>query len=428
MSDLPESVGKYRVLGRAGQGAMGVVYLGHDPVIDREVAIKVYRVGDTDDPEARLTRKVFYNEARAAGALDHPGILKIFDAGEVEGEPYIAMEYVPGGDTLRHYCTPESLLPPATAVAYVVQAARALDYAHQRGVTHRDIKPANLLLTPDGQVKIGDFGIAVRAHASATQVLGSFGSPRYVSPEQARGEPVTPRSDLYSLGVVLYELLAGCPPFTGGNLSTLLYKVLYEEAPRLEKLRPGLPGPLVEAVHRAIDKEAEQRFGSGQEMAETLEAVLAEGEAPTVPATPEAQAELLAGLRFFRDFSPRDLGEVLRAGTWRTYRPGTRIVEEGSEEDAFYVLVAGHVLVSKGGQEIDRIAPGECFGEMGYLGGGARSATVFARTAVACLRVSGALTQWASLPCQLRLSRAFQRTLIERLAQTSDQLSRRLSG
>jgi CRP-like cAMP-binding protein len=103
-------------------------------------------------------------------------------------------------------------------------------------------------------------------------------------------------------------------------------------------------------------------------------------------------------------------------------------VEEGSEEDAFYVLVAGHVLVSKGGQEIDRIAPGECFGEMGYLGGGARSATVFARTAVACLRVSGALTQWASLPCQLRLSRAFQRTLIERLAQTSDQLSRRLSG
>ncbi len=426
MTDGPVALGKYRVLEQAGQGAMGVVYLAHDPVIDRKVAIKVYRMAEAAGADRETARSLFQNEARAAGALDHPNILHIYDAGDLEGQPYIVMEYVPGGATLRRHCDPNERLPVERVVRLVAQAARALDYAHQRGVTHRDVKPANLLLTPDGNVKIGDFGIALRSQVSATQAIGSYGSPRYVAPEQARGEAATPRSDLYSLGVVLYELLAGRPPFSAGSLSTLLYKVLYEDPPPVEVLRADLPPGLAEVVRKALEKDQSRRFASGQAMAQALEAVLAaEAEPPSAP-NPEQQLKALTALRFFRDFSEAEVGEVLRAGVWSTYRPGDVIVQEGAREHAFYVLVSGDVAVTKEGKEIGKLERGDCFGEMGYLTRAPRSATVVARTATACLKVGGAVGEWASLPCQLRISRAFQQTLIERLARTSEALARQL--
>jgi serine/threonine-protein kinase len=428
VGDLPATIGKYRILGQAGRGAMGTVYLGHDPVIDRKVAIKVYRLDGAGERDAELARKLFYNEARSAGALDHPNILRVFDAGEVEGEPYIVMEYVPGGDTLRRYCEPTARLDPERVARLVAQVARALHYAHEHGVTHRDVKPANILLSADGAVKVGDFGVALREQATASQTLGPFGSPRYVAPEQARGQAATPRSDLYSLGVVLYELLAGRPPFAAGSLSGLVYKVLYEEPPPLEDLRPDLPAALLAVVRRCLQKDPVRRFATGREVAEALEAVFqAEEPAPVAPSA-EQLVKTLARLRFFRDFGEAEVGEVARAGKWQTYAAGDPILQEGSQENAFYVLVSGAVVVTKAGQEIGRGEAGDCFGEMGYLSRGPRSATVTARGGVACLKVSGSLTEWASLPCQLRLSRAFQQTLIDRLARTSEALARQSAG
>jgi serine/threonine protein kinase len=426
MTDVPGALGKYRVLEQAGQGAMGVVYLAHDPVIDRKVAVKVYRMADSAGADPEVARRLFQNEARSAGALDHPNILHIYDAGDLEGQPYIVMEYVPGGATLRQHCDPSERLPVDQVIRLTAQAARALDYAHQRGVTHRDVKPANLLLTPDGNVKIGDFGIALRSQISATQAIGAYGSPRYVAPEQARGEAASPRSDLYSLGVVLYELLAGRPPFSAGSLSTLLYKVLYEDPPPVELLRPDLPAGLAEVVRRALQKEPARRFATGQEMAEALDAVLASTVEATATPSPEQQLKALTALRFFRDFSEAEVGEVLRAGVWSSYRPGEAIVQEGVREHAFYVLVSGDAAVTKEGKEIGKLERGDCFGEMGYLTRAPRSATVVARTASVCLKVGGAVGEWASLPCQLRISRAFQQTLIERLARTSEALARQL--
>lgn len=150
MSETPQKVGKYEILGIAGRGGMGTVFIGHDPFIDRRVAIKVCPVGDPDDTTSRLTRKMFLNEAQSAGVLDNPNILRVFDAGEVDGDPYIVMEFVEGAETLKDYCIPDNMLPVAQAVSILHQCAKALDYAHRRGVTHRDIKSANIMLNAEG--------------------------------------------------------------------------------------------------------------------------------------------------------------------------------------------------------------------------------------------------------------------------------------
>jgi serine/threonine protein kinase len=407
---------------------MGVVYVAHDPVIDRQVAIKVYRgaglASGMSEEELALARRLFLNEARAAGGLDHPNILRVFDAGDVDGDPYIVMEYVPGGATLRQYGGQGARVPVDEAVRMVSQCALALDYAHRRGVTHRDIKPANILLTPDGDVKLADFGIAVRASTTATMTLGAFGSPRYVSPEQARGESATNRSDLYSLGVVLYELLAGRPPFQSSNLPGLLDMVLRQEPAAVESIRPDIPPALAAAVRRALEKDPAQRFATGREMAEALAVVGQEQAAPSVPSGPEEQMRAVLGLRFFRDFTQLEVGEILKAGTWKTYRRGDTVLEQGARDLAFYVLVAGDASVVRDGREVATLTRGEVFGEMGYLSRGPRSASVLARTGVTALRVNGALNQWASLPCQLRLTRAFQEVLIDRLNRTSEALAK----
>ena len=209
MSETPQKVGKYEILGIAGRGRMGTVFIGHDPFIDRQVAIKVCPVDDPGDTSSRLARNMFLNEAQSAGVLDNPNNLRVFDAGEVDGDSYIVMEFVEGAQTLKDYCTEEKRLPVAQAVWILHQCAKALDYAHRRGVTHRDIKSANIMLNVEGEPKIGDFGIAQRAVSDATQVMGMFGSPTYLSPEQARDDDLTSQTDIYSFGVVMYEVLAG---------------------------------------------------------------------------------------------------------------------------------------------------------------------------------------------------------------------------
>jgi serine/threonine protein kinase len=427
-TDYPPKIGKYDISGIAGKGAMGVVYVGHDPFVDRKVAIKVSTQdgGDDGSEMSAKARKMFFNEARAAGALDHPNILRVYEAGDADGQPYIVMEYVEHADTLRSYCKPETLLPIKTVVEYVKQCALALDYAHKHGITHRDIKPANLMLTDSGVVKIVDFGIAQRTKADQTQIMGWFGSPLYMSPEQAADEGITYLSDLFSLGVVTYELLTGTTPFAAKGISGLINNVLNKDPEPLTALRPEIPESLWLVVKRCLAKRPAERYQSGAEIAAALDEVLDDLYNPLLGLSDEQKLAMAKSLAFFTDFSDAEVREMIKASTWLNYRAGTRIIEEGAQEQSFFIILSGDVSVTRAGKEIAILSEGACFGEMAYLTDGKRSASVSASGAVAVMKIATPLRQWASLPLQMRLNRVFQRILIERLAATSRSLAMRL--
>ncbi len=419
-----EKLGKYDIQGVAGKGSMGVVYLGHDPFVDRKVAVKVCTLSEDFTPEAReRARKMFFNEARAAGNLDHPNILRVYDAGEVDSEPYMVMEYVPGGETLRNYCHPDRLLPMETVVELVSQCAEALDYAHKRGITHRDIKPANIMLTKERVAKIGDFGIAYRTHTDHTQVIGAFGSPRYMSPEQARDDDVTSQSDLFSLGVVLYELLAGKAPFLAQNLPGLIYKILHEAPAPVTSLRPEVPAALERIIQRALQKDRAERYKTGRDMAEDLAEVYRDLNRPFDDLPEQEKLEALGELRFFSGFSQAEVAEVMKASRVETFKQNAVMMRQGEHGDGVYVLVSGQVQVVKNDNPIGNLAAGDCVGEMAYLSDGERSASVVCVSPVTALSIRSPVKEWASFPLQVRLSKAFQRTLIDRLAKTSEDLS-----
>ncbi len=216
---IPERVGKYLIINEVGRGSTGVVYLSHDPYYGRDVAIKVYNIeASGDDERARISRKMFLSEAHMVGMLQHPHILPIYDAGEENGHCYIVTEHVHGARTLAAYCRPDNLLRVDDVVEIMFKCVKALHYAHSRGVIHRDIKPSNIMLTQDSDVRIIDFGIALVADSDISRIEGIAGSPSYMSPEQVQSLELTGRSDIYSLGAVMYELLTGNRPFRAGNL------------------------------------------------------------------------------------------------------------------------------------------------------------------------------------------------------------------
>jgi serine/threonine protein kinase len=419
----PDQIGKYSLVGIAGEGNMATVYIGHDPFNDTQVAIKVCKI--TQGSSYRLARKLFFNEAHTAGGLDHPNILSILDAGEHDGSPYIVMEYVDGADTLRSHVAAEQLLPLQRVAEILYQCAKALDYAHRRGVVHRDIKPSNIMLTRDGAVKIGDFGIAQRALSDETQVMGILGSPRYMSPEQLREDDLTQQSDLFSLGIVGYELITGRPPFVGKTVTQLARNIL-EAAPRAPTtLRPDVPDELGDVILRALEKDLNRRYESAHEIAADLASLFDNLDLGRAQPSPQQRFEQARGLEFFNEFSDTELAEVLAAATWRHAGPGATIVAERSRENDFYVLTSGEARVQVAGVEIGR---GECFGEMGVLSREARAASVIAVEDCTLLRIDGRLIEGATLGCQLRFSQIFLHTLIRRLAKSNCSLASALSS
>jgi serine/threonine protein kinase len=423
--NAPLKLGKYELREIVGQGNMGTVYRAFDPYTGREVAIKVCAPNRIEsDADERLRRRLFYNEAHTAGSLDHPNILSVYDAAEDDDIPYIVMELLSEAETLEKYCSPETLLPLDGVIEIVFHAARALDYAHRRGVVHRDIKPSNMMLSDGGDIKIGDFGIAERSQSEETQVLGMLGSPKYMSPEQVREESVNGQSDLYSLGVVFYELLTGRSPYKTDGLAGLLQAILACAPPPLADLRPGLPDELQPIISRALAKSCDDRYRSGAEFAADLAAMLNRTEEPERVSEDE-KFTTLRQVGFFNEFSDPELWEVIRACRWHHYALGTEVVKEGSVESSFFVIVSGAVAVTKGGTQITTLISGDCFGEMAYLSKTARSATIVAQDDVSLLEVTENLMSHASLSCQLRFNRRFLDTLIARLTRTSAALSRK---
>jgi eukaryotic-like serine/threonine-protein kinase len=265
-----EKVGRYHVRELLGEGAMAKVFKAYDPDIDRELAIKFLKSQLKGDSEYH-TR--FLREAKGAGVLSHPNIVTVFDVGDENGHPYIAMELVEGG-SLGDLIQGEKLLPVRTVVDIGIQLVKALDYAHKKGIVHRDVKPGNIMMIRDTTtIKVADFGICridSTEATQATQVGNVLGTPNYMSPEQVLGEKVDSRSDLFSAGVVLYQLLTGHLPFDGETMISVAYKITKTEPPSLDKLRPDVPLSLRRIVDRSLKKQADKRFQTGEEFAAAL--------------------------------------------------------------------------------------------------------------------------------------------------------------
>jgi predicted Ser/Thr protein kinase len=274
----PLLYGRYEILSELGRGTSGVVYKARDPKLDRLVAMKILRPELVSLEESGVGLKErFHQEAVAAGRLTHPAIVAVHDVGEAEGRPFMVMEYIDGG-TLADLLLGGRPLPLADAVGIVVQVCAALDYAHRHGVVHRDIKPRNILVAP-GVTKVTDFGTARILGANHTQTGTMLGTPAYMSPEMVRGQVADPRSDLFSLGVVLYEALTGVNPFNATDLAAVLYRIVNTDAPSLRHHNPVLPLALDGVLRRALAKEPAARYATATDLANALREA-ASGEQP----------------------------------------------------------------------------------------------------------------------------------------------------
>ena len=425
MINRPTRIGKYDIISELGRGATAVVYLGEDQFNDRKVAIKVaLGVEGMGEDEARRFEKLFLNEAAMVGKLSHPNIVGVFDA-VVEGEMrYIVMEYVSGG-SLKKFCTETNLLPVRQAVLIIFKACRALDYAFQNGVIHRDIKSANILLSDRDDIKISDFGTAQISQSEHTQIDGFVGSPAYMAPEQINEETPSVQTDIYSLGVTMYELLAGRLPFQAANSVAMINKILTEEPTPLKAIRPDIPEKLVEIVEKAMAKDSARRYPAWYAMALDLADTFPQLERYSFEISSAEKFNALRKLDFFRDFRDSELWEVLRGAIWENHSREQSLLLEGDIGHAFFIIVAGQVKVIKDGKLLNVLKDGDCFGEMAYLSGdkARRTASIISVSEVQLLKIQDVQLEQLSDACQLRFNRQFLKTLIERLAWTSNVLA-----
>ena len=426
MNSIPETLGKYTLVREIGRGATAIVYLARDTFSDRDVAMKVFpHAGDDADSLANKRRTVFLNEAALVGRLHHPHIVSLFDAAVERDFSYIVMEYVPG-DTLARYTSPDSLLPLEKVVEVVFKSSRALEYAHRQGVIHRDIKPANILVNEALEVKVSDFGVARLENATHTE-LTNVGSPAYMSPEQLGDQPLSHQTDIYSLGVVMFQLLTGRLPFTGSSHASLMYQIINHAPPLLRTVRPEVPEPFEAIVARALQKDLRIRYQSWMEFGKDLAGLVGNLAAPREVLSETRKFHALRTLSIFRDFREVEIWEVLRISTWQHIPENTVIIEEGDRSESFYVLVEGSVDVARAGHHLATLGRGECFGEMLYFMGdaGVRSTTVRSKTSILVIEVRADGLMAASDACQLQFNRAFIRILIERLAAANKKLAGR---
>lgn len=419
---IPKKLGKYEIQKQIGRGSMGIVYQGYDPFADRHVAVKVAMSDALKDKESgQRYRRMFFNEAHTAGLLKHPNIMAILDAGVDEDECYIVMELVEGGDTLKTYCRADNLLPVEQVVEIVFKCAKALDYAHRQGVIHRDIKPTNILVTRDKDVKIGDFSIAhvISSDTTHTMPMGFVGSPRYMSPEQVQEDSISNQTDLFSLGIVMYELLTGKHPFIADSFSRLIHKIINEQQPTLSTYRSDLPDILERIIHHALQKSPANRYKMGLNMAADLSLAFDYLEQPKEDIGEQEMFNAVQNIEFFKAFPESELWEIIRACIWQSCEPGEQIIVEGDLDDSFYIIVSGTAEVSKEGHVLGQLAAGDCFGEMSYLEKTRRSATIRALEPMQLMKINATLIDQVSVDCQLRFSKIFLKTLVRRLSNTN---------
>ena len=422
-----DKIGKYQIIKELGRGATSAVYLANDAFAGRQVAIKLVRADALGDKEhGRRFHKLFLVEASLAGKLSHPHLVAIYDAVSDEDGSYIVMEYVAGG-TLEPHTLPAKLLTIDAIVEIIFKCCKALDYAHRHGIIHRDIKPANILLTDDTDIKISDFGAALSVTSETTQVSG-IGSPAYMSPEQLQEITLSHQTDIFSLGVVMYQLLTGSLPFKSTNNYSMVYQIINVDPPPASLLRPDTPNAVDAIVKRALEKDIAKRFQTWEEFAQALADTFnnLQKSEEIVPET--EKFSVLRNLEFFTTFQDVDLWQVLRISSWVRHAAGSPVIKEGEVGTGFYVLATGEVKITKQDKLLNILRAGECFGEMAYLGNRAfeRTASVTAVNDITVIEISAQALAQATEGCKHAFNAAFLQLLVGRLEAANTRLSQLL--
>jgi eukaryotic-like serine/threonine-protein kinase len=421
--DLSLQVGKYDIQKLLGKGATGTVYLARDTFTGKEVALKTIEPEVFRDPEfGTVYRTQLLNEASLAGKLRHPHIVNILDAVVTEDSGHIAMELVMGGDLAAH-ATPDKLLPVPDVLQIGFKCCGALEYAAKEGIVHRDIKPANIMVVSGTEVKIADFGAAILKKSHVVQTA-AMGSPYYMSPEQIQGQDVNFHTDMYSLGVVLYELLVGKKPFIADSLESLMQKIIkYDPLPPSEA-RKDLPKDVDSVILRALMKTPEKRYPTWGDFALELSTV---GQKVLPPgAIPDSEKYVvLKAVPMLSMLSDAEIWELARAGKWTRMPKGRPIVREKEKGTSFFFLARGESKVTRQGRLLNMVSGGEFFGEMAYIAGGeARHATVESHTELLLAEFLPEALDKMSLGAQLQLTRALVRNVSERLALANTRIAR----
>jgi len=422
-----DKIGKYPIVRKLGEGATSVVYLCDDPFNKRQVAVKRVNPDALQDAErGHLYKKLFIAEASLAGKLIHPHIATIFDAVTEEDEKYIVMEYV-AGTTLEKYCNAADLLPIKTVVEVIFKCTRALEFADKVGVTHRDIKPANIMMMEgnDYDVKITDFGAAISTSSNTTQVAG-IGSPAYMSPQQVKEHPLDHRTDIYSLGVVMYQMLVGQLPFQASNNFSMIYQIVNTEPSPPAAMRPEIPRSVDHIVRKAMAKDLDDRYQSWEQFSLDLaEAFRNEGmEGEKEEFADSEKFNTLRALPFFKNFTDVELWEVCRFSKWEALAPGQHIMREGEDGDYFCILASGQVKVTRRNKLLNILDAGECVGEMAYLSEEKRrGADVSTMADSKVITIPTAALESASDATRHHFDSAFLSILVERLTMANVRLS-----
>ena len=418
-----DRIGKYDILHLIGEGSTSDVFLAYDPFAQRNVAIKrIFNELLRDPLRGTAYRQQLQTEAALAGKLKHPHIVEVHDVFIDEQESYLVMDYVAGG-TLEAFCKPDALLPIERLIEILFKCTRALDFAFMHGVTHRDIKPANILMVdPNGsEIRVSDFGAALFKDTDRTMVIG-LGSPAYMSPEQVREQPLTHQTDIYSLGVMMYQLLTGHLPFGGSNPVSLAYQISHAETPTPSALRPEIPPELDRIVARATHKSLAARYASWLEFSHDLaQASRTLRLHATRPLPSETQRyQTLRSMPFLSSFTDVEIWETLHMSEWREVSSGSLVMRRGEPGRYFALLAHGQACICLDGQRLHTLSPGECFGEMAmFAGSGARTADVIADSDCTVIEIQEHALEQASPECRTHFYRAFLHTLAARLAQTS---------
>ena len=428
---LPAKLGRYLLVERLGAGSVGVVYEGIDKNTDQTVAVKVMQdksvqLSDADNADWARQRRHFFDEARACGRMRHRNVLRVIDMGIEQGLCFIATELVPGATTLKDLLDTGETMSCEQVATILHRCAGILDHVHQRHVVHRDIKPENILLPKDRNldgIKLADFGIAYMA-SSDEQPQEILGSPRYMSPEQLQGLKLGAASDFFSLGVMAYELLAGEHPFKAGDMKTLCRKIISGEPTSLTQFQPDLPLGMLEVINGCMRKDPSKRLTDGRRIAEIMSQEFPGiGEYDCGEARDSKLLEAMREVEFFDEFELDELEQVSAICLTEEHAPGSELIEQGTVNDSFFVVLKGDVLVQRGKTEIGRLGGGTCFGEMGYLTSIQRTATVLAVRKTTVVKFNVDMVSQLPQATQLKFCRSFIRLLVERLAQTTAQLS-----
>ena len=418
-----ESIGKYRVISELGKVATATVYLCHDPDTDRQVAVKLIQFGLDSTAMSRRMRKLFQNEGMVSQRMDHPNIVRVFDAVVEENRAYLAMEYIKGF-SLEDCIRIDKLLPMHRVIGIIFKCCMALDSAYRQGIIHRDIKPANIMVTEDDEPKIADFGLALNLSKNmdrdSTFIMG-VGSPAYMSPEQIKGYQLNQKTDLYSLGVVLFQLLTGRLPFRAANQATLIYRIINTDAPKITALNPNLPEGLDPIIRKSLEKDLYSRYKNGAEFAKDLSTVRYQILDEDDTELDKRHFEILRKLEFFTEFENIELWEVLRVAVWRDVAPKVAIICEGENNRMFGLIVTGYAEVSIDGKALCRLGPGEVVGEVAFLHptSDQRHASVVTLEPVLFLEINASALSLSSEELMERMRDGLMARLIKRMREVN---------